>query len=163
MVFGDVLLLEAQEYDPVGGPYFRPVEIADGITTPSGLRPLGMVVVEAGCNGSYDLDALHEPKRQKDLRPESPDFRDCGAIMVGAGSSAARTRGWIFQSLETASTATPGAENVDTTSTNSAGNDNTAYTTGFNGTSSASPIVTGAALMIQGIAESSLGYRFSPR
>ena len=46
---------------------------------------------------------------------------------------------------------------------NSAGTDNTLYTTGFNGTSGASPIVVGAALIVQGMAEASLGYRFSPR
>jgi len=38
-----------------------------------------------------------------------------------------------------------------------------AYTGGFNGTSSASPIVTGAALLVQGLAEANLGFRFSAR
>jgi len=36
------------------------------------------------------------------------------------------------------------------------------YTSSFNGTSSASPIVTGAALAVQGLAQANLGKRFSP-
>ena len=54
-------------------------------------------------------------------------------------------------------------QNIDTTSTNGNGTDNTAYTAFFGGTSGASPIVVGAALIVQGIAQASLGYRFSPR
>src|SRR5207247_1937936 len=39
----------------------------------------------------------------------------------------------------------------------------TLYTSTFNGTSSASPIITGAALAVQGLAQANLGFRFSPR
>lgn len=37
------------------------------------------------------------------------------------------------------------------------------YTNFFNGTSSASPIVAGAAVLLQNIAQRRLGYRFSPK
>ncbi len=59
MAFGDVLLLEAQEYDPsAGGLYYWPVEVADANYDAIRLATaLGIVVVEAGCNGGYDLDA----------------------------------------------------------------------------------------------------------
>ena len=55
-------------------------------------------------------------------------------------------------------------ENIDTTTTNDYGYEsNTEYTTHFGGTSGASAIVAGAALIVQGIAQFSLGRRFSPR
>ena len=89
MAFGDVLLLEAQETDPVGGLYYRPVEIADATYDAIRLATaLGIVVVEAGCNGGYDLDAYTNLSGKKIFDRSSADFRDSGAIMVGAGSSA---------------------------------------------------------------------------
>ena len=48
---------EAQEDDPVGGLYYWPVEIVD--VTYEAIRlatALGIIVVEAACNGGYDLD-----------------------------------------------------------------------------------------------------------
>ena len=55
MAFGDVLLLEAQELDPVTGTGLWPVEIADA-TSIRLATALGIVVVEAGANGSNNLD-----------------------------------------------------------------------------------------------------------
>src|SRR5271163_2575839 len=50
--FGDVMIIEAQEYDPVSGTYYWPVEIVDGTYDAIRLATaLGIVVVEAGCNG----------------------------------------------------------------------------------------------------------------
>lgn len=51
---------------------------------------------------------------------------------------------------------------IDTTSSDNGGS-TTLYRTNFGGTSGASPIVTGAVLAIQGMAQSQLGYRFGPR
>jgi hypothetical protein len=45
---------------------------------------------------------------------------------------------------------------VDTTSTDAARTDNTLHTTGFNGTSSVSPLITGAAMIVQGLANANL-------
>jgi serine protease len=164
MSFGDVLLLEAQETDPVGGMYLWPVEIADATYDAIRLATaLGIVVVEAGCNGGYDLDAYTNLSGKKIFDRTSADFRDSGAIMVGAGSSAAPHSRLSFSNHGNRIDCYGWGENIDTTTTNSAGTDNTAYTGGFSGTSGASPIITGAALLVQSLAQAALGYRFSPR
>jgi hypothetical protein len=54
-------------------------------------------------------------------------------------------------------------DQVATTDTNVAGTDDDAYRGNFSGTSSASAIVAGAALVVQGLAQSRLGYRYSPK
>jgi hypothetical protein len=57
MGFGDVLHLEAQEFDPVCRKYFLPVEAADAIYDTIRLATaLGITVVEGGSNGGVDLD-----------------------------------------------------------------------------------------------------------
>jgi serine protease len=163
MAFGDVLLLEAQEFDPVGGAYLWPVEIVDGNYDAIRLTTaLGIVVVEAGCNGGYDLDLYTNLSGKKIFDRSSADFRDSGAIMVGAGSSASPHTRLSFSNHGNRIDCYAWGENIDTTTTDSTGTDNTAYTAGFSGTSGASPIVVGAALLVQSIAEASLGYRFSP-
>jgi hypothetical protein len=164
MAFGDVLLLEAQEYDPVGGQYFWPVEVADGNYDAIRLATaLGIVVVEAGCNGGYDLDAYVNLGGQAIFNRGAAGFRDSGAIMVGAGDATDPHARLSFSNHGSRVDVYAWGESVDTTTTNATGTDNTAYTGGFNGTSSASPIISGAAMILQGIAEASLGYRFSPR
>lgn len=164
MAFGDVMLLEAQEYDPVGGLYYWPVEIADATYDAIRLSTaLGIVVVEAGCNGGYDLDTYVNAGGHRIFDRGSADFRDSGAIMVGAASSAAPHTRLGFSNHGSRIDCYAWGENIDTTSTNNAGTDNTLYTTGFGGTSGASPIIVGAALILQGMSEATLHYRFSPR
>ena len=160
MVFGDVLLLEAQEYDPVGLLYKWPVEIADATYDAIRLATaIGIVVVEAGCNGGFDLDAYTNLAGEKIF---DRGFRDSGAIMVGAGSSASPHTRLDFSNFGNRIDCYAWGEKVDTTSTNAAGTSNTCYTPDFGGTSAASPIVSGAALIVQGLAEAAFGYRFSP-
>jgi serine protease len=163
MSFGDVLLLESQEYDPVGGRYKWPVEIVDANYDAIRLATaLGITVIEAGCNGSFDLDPYVNLAGKKIFDRSSGDFRDSGAIMVGAGSSASpHTRMW-FSNYGSRIDCYAWGENVDTTYTNDpAGNDNTLYTGTFDGTSAASPIVTGAAMIVQGLAKS-IGNQIDP-
>jgi serine protease len=163
MAFGDVLLLEAQETDPVGGAYFWPVEIADATYQAIRLATaLGIVVIEAGCNGAYNLDAYTNLSGKKIFDRTSSDFRDSGAIMVGAGSSASPHTRLGFSNYGNRIDCYGWGENIDTTTTDAAGTNNTMYTTTFNGTSGASPIITGAAALVQGLAQAGLGYRFSP-
>jgi hypothetical protein len=163
MAFGDVLLLEAQEYDPVGGLYYWPVEIVDANYDAIRLATaLGIVVVEAACNGGYDLDPYVNLAGHRIFDRSSADFRDSGAIMVGAASSATPHTRLGFSNHGNRVDCYAWGQSIDTTSTNSTGSDNTLYTTGFSGTSGASPIVVGAALIVQGIAQSTLSYRFSP-
>jgi serine protease len=92
------------------------------------------------------------------LNPASPDFRDSGAIIVGAASSANPHTRMDFSSFGARVDCYAWGENVDTTSSTSAGS-TTAYTGTFSGTSSASPIITGAALAIQGVREAAGGPR----
>ena len=92
---------------------------------------------------------------------------DSGAIMVGAASSTVphvriSPPIWTWGSnYGSRIDCYAWGENVNTCSSNDAGS-TTAYTATFGGTSGASPIVTGAALAVQGIAEANLHYRFSP-
>lgn len=81
--------------------------------------------------------------------------------MVGAASSASPHTRMGFSNFGSRVDCYAWGENVDTCYSNSAGS-TTMYTGGFGGTSSASPIVTGAAVIIQSIAEASLGNRFHP-
>jgi subtilisin family serine protease len=108
------------------------------------------VVVEAGCNGRYDLDAYTNLSGKRIFDRTSAGFRDSGAIMVGAGSSASPHTRLGFSNHGNRVDCYAWGENIDTADTNDAGTDNTAYTTSFGGTSGASPIVTGAALLVQG-------------
>jgi Subtilase family len=177
--FGDVLLLEAQVSLFWGDPYL-PIEVLDAeFDTIRLATALGIIVVEAAGNGDRDLDAYTDGAGNSILNRTAgagAGFRDSGAIMVGAATSTVPHR--RMDKVITSHWPVPWGSNfgsridcygwgedVDTCSSNDAGS-TTLYTTSFNGTSSASPIVTGAALIVQGIAEnpaSGPGYRFSPR
>jgi hypothetical protein len=161
MSFGDVLLLEAQT--SLWGYVKVPVEIEPAVFDVIRLATaLGVVVVEAGGNGGVDLDTVVNPMGQQIFNRASPDFLDSGAIIVGAGSSTAPHTRLGFSCHGSRIDCYGWGENVDTCSTDGPGTATNQYTTGFNGTSSASPIVTGAALAVQGMAEANLGFRFSP-
>jgi hypothetical protein len=160
--FGDVLLLEMQTVPPAAPVFGAPVELIDDIFETIRLATaLGIVVVEAGGNGSNDLDTVTNFAGKQVLNPSSADFRDSGAIVVGAGSSSAPHTRMNFSSFGARVDCYAWGENVDTTSSTSAGS-TTAYTGTFNGTSSASPIITGAALAVQGIREAAGSPRLGP-
>ena len=118
----------------------------------------GVTVVEAAGNGSVNFD--HAAYNNRFNRA----YRDSGAILVAASNSADRTpacftnygnridvHGWGF--------------NVTTTGYGdlySAGGQNQYYTSSFSGTSSAAPIVAGAAASLQGIAKKKIGRFLTP-
>lgn len=161
MDFGDVLLLEAQTN--LYGYTRVPVEIEPAVFDVIRLATaMGIVVVEAAGNGAVDLDTVVNPAGEQIFNRGSADFRDSGAIIVGAGSSTAPHTRLGFSCFGSRIDCYGWGENVDTLSTNGAGTATNQYTTSFNGTSSASPIVAGAALAVQGLAEANLLYRFSP-
>jgi len=118
----------------------------------------GVTVVEAAGNGSVNFE--HAAYNNK----FNQAYRDSGAILVGASNSTTRTpacftnygnridvHGWGF--------------NVTTTGYGdlySAGGQNQYYTSSFSGTSSAAPIVAGAAASLQGIAKKKIGRFLTP-
>jgi len=145
---GDVLLLEAQTN--YGGYSLVPVETEQAVFDAiAAATTQGIVVVEAGGNGSVDLDTVRDANNKLILNRNSADFRDSGAIMVGAGSSAAPHSRLGFSNFGSRIDCFGWGENIDTSGDGWTGNATNTYTTTFGGTSGASPIVSGAALLLQ--------------
>ena len=146
---GDVLLLEAQTSHPNATGYV-PVEVEQAVYDAIvAATAAGIVVVEAGGNGSVDLDAFTDSSGKRILDRSSADFRDSGAILVGAGSSAAPHTRLGFSNFGSRVDCYAWGQNIDTAGDGWTGTGTNTYTTGFGGTSGASPIVTGAALLLQ--------------
>ncbi|WP_259383320.1 DUF3472 domain-containing protein [Bacillus thuringiensis] len=160
---GDILLLEAQaSYDGYGEKYL-PVEVhPDIFDTIRVGADKGIIIIEAGANGSNDLDNFKDRNGKKILNRNSPDFKDSGAIMVGAGSSTVPHKRLWFSNYGSRLDVYGWGENVDTTSANPSQNTTNLYTSTFSGTSSASPIIAGAATSIQGIAKEHRGSPYTP-
>ncbi|SEL24053.1 S8 family peptidase [Nitrosovibrio tenuis] len=161
MSFGDVLLLEAQTN--LFGYNLVPVEIEPAVFDVIHLATsLGIVVVEAAGNGGVDLDTVVNPGGQQIFNRTSPDFQDSGAIIVGAASSTAPHSRLGFSCHGSRIDCYGWGENVDTLSSDSTNTATNLYTTSFNGTSSATPIVTGAALAVLGLVQAASGDRLAP-
>lgn len=169
--FGEVLLLEAQ-VSLNGTSLLGPIEAYDAEYEAIRLATaLGIIVVEAGGNGTnngsappLDMDTYTtlSGKAILNRNPANPDFRDSGAIIVTAATSTAPHTRLTYGPHGKRIDCYAWAQNIDTPSSTSTGS-TSAYRTNFGGTSGASPIITGAALAVQGRAEALLGYRFSPR
>jgi subtilase family protein len=162
MSFGDVLILEAQT--GLWGYSNVPVEIEPAVFDVIRLATaLGIVVTQAAGNGGVDLDTVVNPGGQQIFNRASADFRDSGAIIVGAASSTAPHTRMPFSCFGSRIDCYGWGENVDTLSTDGTGTATNLYTSTFNGTSSATPIVTGAALAVQGLAQANPpNHRFAP-
>jgi len=157
--YGDTVLLEVQ-LPAAPGPL--PIETVDATFEAIRLATaLGLVVIEAAGNGSVDLDAWTDASGFHSLQRGDPHFRDSGALMVGSCTAAVPHARWVSSNYGSRIDCYAWGEQIDTTSSNAAGS-TTLYTTSFGGTSGASPIVTGAALAVQGIAEINLLHRFGP-
>ncbi|MEC2457478.1 S8 family serine peptidase, partial [Bacillus cereus] len=150
---GDVLLLEAQaSFDGYGDKYL-PVEVQPDIF--DAIRAgtdKGIVIIEAGANGWNDLDQFKDRKGKQVLNRNSKDFKDSGAIMVGAGSSSFPHERMWFSNYGSRIDVYGWGENVDTTTAEQSRSAVNLYTSSFSGTSSASPIIAGAATLVQSIA-----------
>jgi serine protease len=156
---GDILLLEIQkDYYPTE------IEPADFDAIRLAVDN-GIIVIEAAGNGNYNLDNVTNEEGKKILNKNSPDFQDSGAIMVGASESSLPHNRASFSNYGSRIDCYAWGENITTTGygdlDNGNGNDNRTYTKQFGGTSGASPIITGAAAILQSIHENELGYRLS--
>ena len=161
MDFGDVLLLEAQTTHPSMAGYL-PVEVyTDAHDAIRLATALGVVVVEAGGNGGNDLDTLTIGGAQI-LNRTAAGFRESGAVMVGAASAGAPHSRLGFSNFGSRIDCYGWGDGIDTTGDGWTGNLTNSYTTSFGGTSGASPIISGAALLVQSISQASLGFRHSP-
>jgi hypothetical protein len=124
---------------------------------------LGFIVIEPAGDGNFDLDAYLSDGMQI-LNRHSSCFRDSGAIMVGAsdpahghnkaGASCYGSRvdcfGW--GNCVTTTGSSPGDLLLG-----SGGDPDRSYRAMFNGTSSAAPMIAGAALLVQGLWKAKCG------
>ncbi len=156
---GDVWLIELQMYPP-GNPHATPMEWLqvnyDVIWTSSWSREV--VCVEAGANGSQDLD---DPSWEGVF---DRNIRDSGAIMVGAGTPTTRVAEYFTNYGSRMDVHAWGSEIVTTGYGDlyDGGTLQTRYTQTFGGTSGASPMIAGSALALQGISKMNYGVVMTP-
>ncbi len=155
---GDVWLIELQMYPP--GRDATPMEWLqvnyDVIWTSS--WSLGVICVEAGANGSQNLD---DPSWNFVF---DRMVRDSGAIMVGAGTPNGLEAEWFTNYGSRMDVHAWGSSIVTTGygDLHDGGSLQERYTSGFGGTSGASPMVVGCVMCLQGIALDELGAVLDP-
>jgi serine protease len=112
----------------------------------------GRICIEAGGNGEQNLDdAVYQNLFNR-------TFRNSGAILVGAGTPTGLDAEW-FTNYGTRIDLNGWGESVATTGYGDlqGGAESQWYTSGFSGTSSASPIVSGAVASLQGMSKAMWG------
>lgn len=155
---GDIWLIELQMFPAGRGA--TPMEWLqvnyDVIWTSS--WAMGVVCVEAGANGSQDLDAGHWDG------VFDRNVRDSGAIMVGAGTPTGRSAEG-FTNYGSRMDVNAWGSSIVTTGYGdlyNGGSRETEYTRSFGGTSGASPMIVGSGLCLQGIARAHHGSPMTP-
>lgn len=168
--YGDILLLEAQSYYSGNENSLWPVEIQDaGFAVIRLATALGIIVIEAGGNGNNqretgnDLD-LFESNGKRILNPGTDDFKDSGAIIVAAATSYLPHKRIMYSNYGSRVNCYAWGNGVVIVEkyTESGKIDVIVNKRKLSGTSSASAIIAGAAIAIQGIAESNYNTRLGP-
>lgn len=154
---GDVLLLQAQCMD--AGNRLWPVEIQPPVFEAIRLAAaLGITVIEPAANGNArgssgnNLDGFAW-QGKKVLNRHHRDFRDSGAVMVGAATCTVPHRRMSFSNH---------GSRVDCYAWGEKVNAHHDFRIGLNGTSSAAAIIAGAVVALQGIAKARTGKVFTP-
>ncbi len=162
---GDLLLLEVQRS-------YKPTEVDDADFDAIRLAVAhSIIVVEAAGNGNSDLDNYVDAGGDKILDRDDDDFRESGAIMVGSSVSSVPHNRYVGCGVGCGSNygsridCYGWGENIVSCGygdLDAGTGDDTTYTSDFGGTSGASPMITGAALILQGMYEATTGTRLSP-
>jgi len=98
----------------------------------------GIVVVQAGGNGSNNLDAWTDGAGKQILNRNSADFMDSGAILVGAGTAASPHNRESFSNFGSRVDCYGWGDSIVSSGYGDlAGSGNTSYTYTFGGTSGA--------------------------
>ncbi|MBA4377294.1 MAG: hypothetical protein C0395_01320 [Gemmatimonas sp.] len=163
--YGDIILIELQGAGPnangAGDYGYIPMEYwQDTFDAISIATALGRTVVEVAGNGLQDLD---DPIY---IGLFDPEVRHSGAIMVGAGEPTTLEPTWFTNhgarvDLQAWGEQVTSCGYGDLQGTGFA--ESAWYTQVFNGTSSASAIVAGAAALLQGMTRAQYGYSLDPR
>ena len=155
-----VVLLEVQ----IGTSPHYPVE-----TDPATLEAIrcavahGITVVEAAGNGRANLDEFTDAEGKRRLDRDSVDFLDSGAILVGAGLSIPPHNRWFWSNHGSRVDCYAWGDSIVTAGYGDlAGVGRHSYTRLFDGTSGASAIIAGCALLLQGLHLGSDGTPLSP-
>ncbi len=156
---GDVVLLEMQTVTRPGGGY-GPAELDPDVWTVVNTgTDAGVIVVGAAGNGNEDLDSDW-------YETNYLSWGDSGAILVGAGSANTDHDKLAFSTYGDRVNLQGWGQFVFTLGYGDyiavGGDEDQQYTDTFSGTSSASPIVTGAVVAVQSWALSNLGTTLGP-
>ncbi len=154
---GDVVVLEVQCYSSAPSPH--PCEYDAAIfATVQTATAAGTHVYAAAGNGSNNLDAAaYDGLFDRNVR-------DSGAVMCGASDGSSLNTAY-FSNYGTRLDVHGWGFDVTTTGYGdlySGGSVQTEYTAAFSGTSSATPIVTGAGVMLNGIVREAYGLGLDP-
>lgn len=156
---GDVLLLEVQR-----GRFPTEIDAADfdAIRLASAL---GVIVVEAAGNGNYDLDRIQEPVDGRSFRRGDSRFRDSGAIFVGACFAELPHDRAPFSNFGSRVDCFAWGESVTTAGYGDLRGEevNDYFTNTFSGTSSAAPVIAGAAALMQSLHDAQAQTPLRPR
>ncbi len=127
----------------------------------------GMIVVEAAGNGGKNLDAFTHPSSGTQvLNRSGAEFQDSGAIIVGAVNPRDSNNRAAFSCYGSRVDCFAWGKFVTTSGYGDLdpgdGDPNKTYTRRYNGTSSAAPIIAGAAVIVQGLSTQNLARVVSP-
>lgn len=160
--FGDVVLIEAQAHY---GEYRNlPVEVYDAtFDVIRAITDAGIIVVEAAGNGAQDLDDFSNWHGQKVLNRSDPAFKDSGAILVAAATSTVPHAKSSFSNFGSRIDCFGWGDNIVTCGSGAGATGVNTYIFDFGGTSGASPMVAGAAVLLQSWSRNIRGSSISPQ